>query len=357
MCSKNNVLDFRNQVFFIGMDVHKRNWSIKIRNNDMVLKKFSMNPDPKELYNYMQRNYPNGEYRSCYEAGFSGYWAHRELTELGIKNIVVNAADVPSSNKEKNRKTDPIDAGKLARELEKNNLKGIYIPDKLSEELRSLSRQRYQAMKDKTRIKNRIKSYLAFYGHKIPENYQVKNWSGGFIEQLRQLEFNYPIGKDQLNIYLEQLIETKSRMLVIIRQLRQYIKQYGKEDQIKLLMSIPGVGYTTAVTFLTELIDINRFKGLDGLCAYVGLVPSIYCSGEKEKIRGLSQRHNKYLRSLIIEDSWVAVHEDPALTMSFNELIKRMKKQEAIIRIAKKLLSRMYFVLKNQTEYTYSVVK
>ena len=357
MCPKNSVLDFSSQVFFLGIDVHKKNWSVTIRSNDMLLRKISVNPDPKELWNYMQKNYPNGEYRSCYEAGYSGYWAHRELTELGIKNIVVNAADVPSSNKEKNNKTDPVDAGKLARELEKNNLRAIYVPDKLSQELRSLSRMRYQAMKDQTRIKNRIKSFLAFYGHKIPENYQAKNWSGGFIEQIRELAFSYPIGKEQLSIYLEQLTESKKRMLVIIKQLRKYIKYYGRESELELLLSLPGVGYITAVTFLTELIDINRFSGLDSLCTYVGLVPSVYSSGEKQRVGGISVRHSKYLRSLIIEASWVAVGQDPALTMSFNELIKRMKKQEAIIRIAKKLLSRMYFVWKNKTKYTYSVVK
>ncbi len=68
-------------------------------------------------------------------------------------------------------------------------------------------------------------------------------------------------------------------------------------------------------------------------------------------------QHNKYLRSLLIEAAWIAVRKDPALTASFNEYIKRMSKQEAIIRIAKKLLNRIRTVWMKNTEYVCSVVK
>ena len=64
-----------------------------------------MNPSPKELYNYLTKHYPGAEYYSVYEAGFSGFWADRQLRDLGIKNIIVNPADVPTKSKERRRKT------------------------------------------------------------------------------------------------------------------------------------------------------------------------------------------------------------------------------------------------------------
>lgn len=104
-------------------------------------------------------------------------------------------------------------------------------------------------------------------------------------------------------------------------------------------------------------MGIRRFKRFDQISSYVGLVPAVHSSGDKESILGLSNRHSRYLRNMLIESAWTAVRKDPALRKKYNELCKRMYKQKAIIRIAKKLLSRIVFVWKNEREYSTSVVK
>lgn len=125
--NKNTKLNFAGQRLYIGVDVHKKSWNVTIILNGLQIKKFSMNPNPKELYNYLTAHYPGAEYYSVYEAGFSGFWADRQLRLLGIKNIVVNPADVPTKSKERRRKNDRVDSGKLARELSVRHLEGIYI--------------------------------------------------------------------------------------------------------------------------------------------------------------------------------------------------------------------------------------
>ena len=60
-----------------------------------------MDPAPEKLAEHLKRNYPDAEYRSVYEAGFSGFEAHRTLCRLGVQNIVINPADVPTSGKER----------------------------------------------------------------------------------------------------------------------------------------------------------------------------------------------------------------------------------------------------------------
>jgi len=112
---KNTKVSFSGQDLYIGIDVHKNNWSVTIIFMGIIIKTFSMNPDPKELMKYLQRKYPGGIYHTVYEAGFCGFWIDRTLREAGINNIVVNPADVPTSNKEKRRKTDKIDSKKLAK--------------------------------------------------------------------------------------------------------------------------------------------------------------------------------------------------------------------------------------------------
>jgi len=96
---KNSELNFNGQIIYVGIDVHKKSWQITIILNGMIVKKISINPNPEELSNYLKRNYPNAIYYSVYEAGFSGFWADRQLRSMGIINIVVNPADVPTKSK------------------------------------------------------------------------------------------------------------------------------------------------------------------------------------------------------------------------------------------------------------------
>ena len=356
MQSQERSLDFSGETFYIGLDIHKRKWVVSIRNNKTELKTFSMDPNPEQLNHYMKKNYPGGRYVSAYEAGYFGFWIHRKLEQFGFKNIVFNAADIPTSHKEKVTKTDPIDSRKIARELENGSLREIYIPDEFHQQLRSLCRLRGRHVRHQTRIKNRIKGHLSIYGIHIPEGIQYSNWSARFINWLRQLEFYHKSARDYLDICLDEYIENRSRIARITHLLRGYIKENRLSDLIKNLCTIPGVAFVTAITFYTEIMDINRFADMDHFCSYVGLVPSLHNSGEKESGRGITKRRNSNLRHLIDEASWVAIRKDPAMLMCFNDFCKRMRKQEAIIRIAKKLLRRMRHVWKNEKSYVYAVV-
>jgi transposase len=68
-------------------------------------------------------------------------------------------------------------------------------------------------------------------------------------------------------------------------------------------------------------------------------------------VRGITPRRNAHLRWILIEAAWVAVRKDPALMMAFAQYCKRMRKNRAIVKIAKKLLNRIRYILKHQTPY------
>ena len=143
----------------------------------------------------------------------------------------------------------------------------------------------------------------------------------------------------------------REKLLFITKHIRELSKNKKYLHQVNLLRSIPGIGLITAMTLLTEIEDISRFKDLDNLCSFVGLVPSTHSSGEKEIDGGITPRSNSFLRSIIIESAWIAVRNDPALLLAYEKLCIRMKPSKAIIRIAKKLLNRIRFVLKNNAIY------
>lgn len=358
MQNNEKKVDFTNQNIHIGIDVHKKNWNTTIYVTGKKIKTFSMDPNPEKLAEYLGINYPNGNYISVYEAGFCGFWIHRGLEKSGINNIIVNPADVPTSNKEKTRKTDPIDSNKLARELSNNNLTGIYIPTAEQEAARALCRLRDQYVKIQTGIKNRIKSLINLNGDIIPENHELKYWSRNFIAYLEALNFKQIEHKIAITMLIETLLHLRSQIVKILKELRQYThKEAETEYIISLLETVPGVGFVTAISFFTEIIDINRFRRFDELCSFVGLAPSCYSSGEKERTRGITKRRNAKLRNLLIEAAWIAICKDPAMTMKYAKLRQRLKPQQTIIRIAKKLLSRIMAVWTKRIPYSLAVVE
>ncbi len=155
-------LDFSNQHLYVGLDVHKKHWSVCILTHQFEHKTFTQPPNPVVLSNYLERNFPGAAYHAVYEAGYSGFWIHDQLREKGIDCIVVNPADIPTTDKERAGKTGKVDCRKLARCLRNGELKGIYVPTRIKIEDRSLLRTRRNMVKKQTRGKNQIKSCLPF---------------------------------------------------------------------------------------------------------------------------------------------------------------------------------------------------
>lgn len=349
-------LDFSGQKIFCGIDVHKKSWKVCIRSEHMELKTFSQNPSASELINHLRHNYPSADYNVVYEAGYCGFNPQREFTKEGINCIIVHPADVPTTDKEKQRKSDVVDCRKLSSTLSDGKLTGIYIPTNVQQDDRSVIRTYQQFIKDQTRCKNRIKSSLLFQGISTPEDDEHKYWSKNFINWLKDLSLNQSakISVDLLVLGYEQ---TRIMVLAATKQVRALSRQERYKERIKLLRSIPGIGEIASLLFATEIGDINRFKKFDSLCDYIGLVPKMNGSGERETVLGLTHRCHHALREALIEASWVAIRLDPAMTMFFNQCTKRMKKNKAIIKIARKMLNRIRFVMKHQTPYVTGVVE
>ena len=350
-------LDFSGQKIFCGLDVHKKSWKVSIRTDQMELKTFSQEPSVTTLDNFLKKNYPSATYKIVYEAGFCGYGYQRAFKEKGIDCIIVNPADVPTMDKEKQRKSDPVDCRKLSKTLSDNSLSGIFVPGIVQQDDRCIIRGYHQFVKDQTRYKNRIKGWLNFQGIVIPQEDEYKYWSKNFIRWLKSLSLATTSARISLDLLITGLEQSRGQVLLATRQLRALSQQERYSSQIKLLRSIPGVGLITALILLTEIGDINRFKELDQLCDYVGLVPRIHCSDDKQHVMGLTHRGNHKLREGLIEASWIAIRKDPALTMAYSAYIKGMKKNKAIIKIARKMLNRIRYVMKNQKQYEQAVVQ
>ena len=350
--SKVKELNFEGKTICCGLDVHKSNWKVNGKMDSMDIVSFCQDPDPKVLRGYFTKNYPGAKVKVAYEAGFCGFGIQRSLTELGIECIVVNAADVPSSDKERKRKDDKIDARKLSRELADGSLKAIYVPDIHMEHVRVLVRQRYRFVQDQTRCKNRIKHMLMCNSIELKSK---QHWSGKYVKELEKIECS-----SALRTALDLAIAEYKQIRTLVKDATLAIKKIAEQPPFvqtqKCIQSIDGIGLINGMVIQTEIQDIKRFKTLDSLCDYAGFVPDISSSDERMVIKGITYRHNEFLRKALIESSWILIRKDPAMLMKYNEYRKRMNKNKAIIRIGKHLLSRIRYVWSKQKEYERGIV-
>lgn len=307
MLLQSNKIDFTGQHIFVGIDVHLKSWKVTILTEKLPYKTFSQDPRPDLLYQYLIRNFPNGIYHSAYEAGFTGYWIHSRLMELGIESIVVNPSDIPTTDKEKDQKADKRDSQKIAKALRNGDLKGIHVLTTKTLEDRCLIRTRATIVQDMTRNKNRIKAFLFFHGIDLPEKYKLSkhHWSKRFMDWLRSIELTEPSARKSLDIFIEESEHLRLTVLDATRVIRLLSEGETYANQVMLLRGIPGIGMLTAMVLLTELETINRFNSFDKLCSFIGLIPSTHSSGEKEKIGEITHRGNGFLRGALIESAWM----------------------------------------------------
>lgn len=347
---------FEGQTIFCGIDVHKKNWRVNVRNDEFELEDYSQDPYEENLLNHLRKRYPGASFQVAYEAGFCGFGIQRGLQKSGVNCIVVNPSDVPSSDKDKKRKNDKIDARKISRELSKGMLEAIYVPITEMEHVRTLVRQRSRLVRDQTRCKNRIWHLLMFSGLKLEADKPKQHWSRRFIETLQQL----PCGSEPLRLALTIAVEEYLQVRKLLSQATKQIRALSEQASFvaiqKLLQSIPGIGVVNAMIIMTELQDIRRFKTLDKLCSYAGIVPDTASTGDNEKVKSITDRSNHYLRPAIVESSWVIIRKDPAMLMLYKKYCSTMIPNKAIIKIARHLLSRIRHVWMNQVEYEIGIV-
>jgi transposase len=350
-------LSFAGQNIYCGIDTHKQSWAVCIRDEERELRTFTQPPVPEVLADFLETNYPQANFYAVYEAGFCGYWIQQALSRRNINCIITHAADVPTTDKDKKQKTDVVDCRKLSLSLKEGSIKSIYVPSQDTIEARSLLRGREQLVQDQTRYKNRILSWLHFLGIAIPEGYKKStHFSKSFIMWLEKLALGEN-AKTSLQLKLGGLQSIRHQLLLANRSLRKLAQSGRYQKQVQLLTGIPGIGITNALIFLTELDDIHRFKSFDHLCSYAGLKPDIYSSSDTVIVKGITNRCNSLVRESLVESAWKAVAKDPALLMAYKEYKKRMNYNKAIIKITKKLLNRIRYVLIHQTPYVTGVVQ
>jgi transposase len=346
-----NKADFTNRNLYVGIDVHKVRWQVAVYYEGLILSNTSIEGSSEALITHLRKHYGDARFNCVYESGPFGFSLCRSLWAVGMECIVVNPADIPGTDKERRSKTDQVDARKLATHLSAGLLHPIHVPTEKLQKQRSLIRFRKKLWGDLCKAKNRLKSELRFQGVVIPPKYDNPHWSRNFLLWIEEQALRDEYLKDTLLLMLEEVKALRVLLLKTERKLRELMWSEEYKQKSVLLRSIPGVGPLTAMLFLLEVGDVRRFKTFDQLNRFIGFCPDSRSSGEKEKHTGLSWRRHKHLRCMLVEASWQLIRRDAAMLDHYRQLTTRMKGQDAIIRVARKLLRRIRAVMLSERMY------
>lgn len=330
---RNQIINNPNHSVWLGLDVHKKSYSIacKVGENQPITWRDPANPAGLIQQLKTEEIEPSG---ACYEAGPTGFSLARALIEADIPVIVAAPNKVPRSVSP-GSKTDRLDCIKLVEFASKGLIKPIAIPSIRNESERALLRRRHQLTDEIRRCKQRIRALFLYHGHDEPE--ELEHWSKKTLEILLQTSF--PLETRQvLQSYLRELKFLMNEREIVERQLQRISRKSPHAKVIEALMSVPGVGFITAMTFHMELFNPERFNRAEEVSSYLGLAPTVRQSGEKHPRGRLVPVGQVRLRSLLIEASWMWVKYDVWAGSYYRKRLSRSGlAQKAIAAVARRL--------------------
>ncbi len=340
----------KRQKIFVGIDVHLKSWDVTCVTHKGYCRSFNQQPSAEALAAFLRREFPEGEYHAVYESGFTGFSTYYALTAVGIRTIVANAADVPTTQKEKLLKTDRRDSRKLAESLRNGDLKGIHVRPVEDLDDRSLVRIRKTFKREESATKARIRHLLYTNGVEIPVQHS-RCWSLAFKTWLREEAVLLGAGRNSLTMLLDHLEALHKEVLAAGRAVRKMVRSEKYAEPLRRLMTVPGIGINFAVALLTEIGDFNRFPNERGFACALGLIPTCHNSGDTVSNGEKIFRGNRTIGSMMIETAWKAVAKDAAFNAYHHKCCQRMRPTTAIVKVARRLSNIILSMMKNERDY------
>lgn len=250
-------------------------------------------------------------------------------------------------------KNDAIDA-RILHELACSNLKlpVCYMPDDEEFALREHLRTRWDMVRMRTMLKNRVHAVLHRRAILTPQGDLFTRNGREFLQQLDLDQAGREIINRFLNAmdHLDQAVNDSTNDLRRLARLPRWAKP------VALLTTMPGIGLITALTILAELGNLKRFSSRAAVANYAGLVPILRDSNEKHFSGGISRRGPRHLRAMLVEAAWMAVPRVPVYHDLFTRVQFRKGKPTAIVAVARRMLEDAFTMMKKDEAFRYTAV-
>jgi transposase len=264
----------------------------------------------------------------------------RRLASNGY-NVVVSHPKKTRYIAEAKIKCDRVDSKAIAELVRLDALPLAYFPDEETAVLREKVRRRAFLVRSRVKLRVKIKSVLMYEGLKWPADHGLFTKKG--------VDWLHGLNLQPVESYLRVMETLDNEIMVLSKELTRMVED---DEDVKLLMTIPGIGYYTALLMKSEIGDMKRFPFGERLCSYAGLVPSTRASGRTVRHGSITKEGSKWLRWVMVEAAQTHVHKyDTSITRAYNRIAERRGKRIATIAAARKLLMCSFSVLKNKRPY------
>jgi transposase len=331
---------------YVGLDVHKRVVQAHIcdeRGNRLAAMRFDLSITALEEFAKKQL----GTDCSVALEASTNTWAVVDALRPHCAKVTVGNPLRTKAIAISKRKSDKVDAEALAQLLRCNYLPTVWIADAVTRQERTLASRRSALAHQMTWIKNRVHSVLhqrLIQAPFDPFTQRGRTWLEeiGLPEAVR-LEL-----ATELRILDALLAEQKQLQALVERS--AYANQ-----QVRLLMTLPGVGASTAHAMMAAIGDVSRFDSADKLAAYFGLVPSVHQSAEHAYHGHITKQGNSNVRWLLVQSAQHAGRCPGPIGYQFSRIAKRKGVQVAKVAIARKLACIAWHMLRTGESYRYAM--
>jgi transposase len=323
-------------MLYTGLDLHRSFSYITIMNDRGEIVGQKKLPSNGEIVEFLKEFGERMEV--AIEATPSWYWLYDHLESEGFEVKLSHPLKTKAIAYAK-VKTDKVDSATLAHLLRSNLLPLSYVPEKSVRLNRELLRYRASLVKIQTGVKNKIHTILA--KNNISHEYSDLFGKEGmvFLHSV-PLPENYKIA---LEGYLSALETVRHEIKIASKK----VQQLAEEDRdAMLLMTIPGVGYYSALLIRSEIGDVRRFPSAKQLCSYAGLVPSTYASGNACYHGHITKEGSRWLRWILIESAIHAVKKLGPLRRFYQRIERKKGGKAAKVATARKLLEWIYHMMR-----------
>src|SRR5258705_4178692 len=309
----------QNYQVFSGLDVDKGSIAVTFSDHNRLINSLRLPYSSEQLLNYVRKHFPQQRVAFVYEAGPTGFGLYDDLTAEGHPCRVVAPSMVPTAPGQR-VKTNRLDGKKLSLGLRGGELRSIHVPSRSYRELRHLVQLRDTQTAQLTATKCRIKALLLFEGIPFPEAPPGGQWSARVVAELRMLPCT-----EAVRFKLDHLIGTLHFHFNSAALVQKRIRRYGQDDPeirntIKLLTSLPGVGWITAAHAVARLGDWREITNVRQIAGFLGLVSSEHSTGDHENRGPITRSGDSRLRNKLIQCAWIAIRKDPELRAFYRRI-------------------------------------
>jgi transposase len=321
------------QQYYVGLDIHKRTISYCVKNQlGEIVQEGRILANRQELEQW-RKGLPDNWVGAMEATLFTG-WVYDQLTEQGAQIKVADPSMLKAITCSK-KKSDRIDARKIADLLRCNLLPECYMGPREIRELRRILRYRQLLVRQCVQMKNRIAGFLMETG----TAYATRRLHGRnyFQQMLKELEGVLPESVTQMLGLSRSSVELLQKME---RQLIQgLMAQPLLEERVQRLSSIPGVGVVTALSWALEVGEPQRFSSVSQAVSYCGFCSAQISSAEKSYRSPISKKRNHHLQHVLVEAAKLAPRWNTQLAAIHKLALERGNRNRATLAVARKLVA------------------